>query len=66
MQNSDHPPSANTPADLPNEEWELSELIQLVTAELDQAQDTLILKSQNRRLSMMVNQLSLDLQVDVR
>ncbi|MBD0337475.1 MAG: IPT/TIG domain-containing protein, partial [Cyanobacteria bacterium Co-bin13] len=62
----DHPPSANTPADLPNEEWELSELIQLVTAELDQAQDTLILKSQNRRLSMMVNQLSLDLQVDVR
>ncbi|MBD2259439.1 IPT/TIG domain-containing protein [Pseudanabaena sp. FACHB-2040] len=66
MQNSDHTPSANTLADLPNEEWELSELIQLVTAELDQAQDTLILKAQNRRLSMMVNQLSLDLQVDVR
>lgn len=66
MQNSDPISSANAPSELPNDEWELSELIQLVTAELDQAQDTLILKAQNRRLSMMVNQLSLDLQVDVR
>ena len=64
MENSDR--SLNDSPALPNEEWELSELIQLVTAELDQAQDTLILKSQNRRLSMMVNQLNLDLQVDVR
>lgn len=50
----------------PDNEWELSDLIQMITAELDQAQDTLILKSQSRRLSMMVNQLNLDLQVDVR
>ena len=57
---------SNEPSDLPNDEWQLSELIQIITAELDQAQDTLILKSQNRRLSMMVNQLNLDLQVDVR
>jgi len=66
VQHSDRSPSTNDSPDLPNGEWELSELIQLVTAELDQAQDTLILKSQNRRLSMMVNQLNLDLQVDVR
>lgn len=66
MENSDRSLSSNDSPDLPNAEWELSELIQLVTAELDQAQDTLILKSQNRRLSMMVNQLNLDLQVDVR
>ncbi|HEY9878637.1 MAG TPA: IPT/TIG domain-containing protein [Leptolyngbyaceae cyanobacterium] len=66
MQNSDPISSANAPSELPNDEWELSELIQLITAELDQAQDTLILKAQSRRLSMMVNQLNLDLQVDVR
>jgi peptide/nickel transport system substrate-binding protein len=66
--NSDRPliSNSNEPAALPNDEWQLSELIQIITAELDQAQDTLILKSQNRRLSMMVNQLNLDLQVDVR
>lgn len=71
MTNSDRPlisdeSLSNEPSDLPNDEWQLSELIQIITAELDQAQDTLILKSQNRRLSMMVNQLNLDLQVDVR
>ncbi|MEP0872674.1 IPT/TIG domain-containing protein [Trichocoleus desertorum AS-A10] len=66
MTNSDRPLTPNEPPALPNDEWELSELIQVITAELDQAQDTLILKSQNRRLSMMVNQLNLDLQVDVR
>lgn len=66
MQDRDRSLTPNNSPALPNEEWELSELIQLVTAELDQAQDTLILKSQNRRLSMMVNQLNLDLQVDVR
>jgi hypothetical protein len=49
-----------------NQEWELSDLVQLVTTEIEQVQDALLLKSHNRRLMMAVHALNLDLQVNVR
>ncbi|GAB4379138.1 MAG: hypothetical protein Kow00121_32640 [Elainellaceae cyanobacterium] len=70
MLSNTYPPAPMNQADqgaiIPNEEWELSDLIHLVTEEIEQVQDTLLLKSHNRRLMMMVNELHLDLQVDVR
>lgn len=62
---SDRSNQANT-ATNHTDEWRLSELINLIAAEIDCAQDTLVLKSHNRSLSMMLNQFSLDLQVNVR
>lgn len=52
--------------DSPDEEWELSDLIHLITSEVEVAKDKLWVRSHNRRLMMYVKQLNLDLQVTVR
>jgi hypothetical protein len=54
------------PPDNPDEEWELADLIHLITAEVETAKDKLWVRSHNRRLMMYVKNLSLDLQVTVR
>jgi hypothetical protein len=49
-----------------NLEWQLSELVDLIAAEVDRAADTLSLKSYARGASFAVKKLSLDLEVKVR
>ena len=49
-----------------NSEWQLSELIDAIAAEIDRAEDTLSLKSYARGLAFALKQLSLELTVNVR
>jgi peptide/nickel transport system substrate-binding protein len=49
-----------------NLEWQLSELVDSIAAEVDRAADTLSLKSYARGASFAVKKLSLDLEVKVR
>ncbi|MEZ4659521.1 MAG: ABC transporter substrate-binding protein [Caldilineaceae bacterium] len=49
-----------------NTDWQLAELVDAIAAEIDQAQDTLSLKSYARGLAFAVKTLSLDLEVKVR
>ena len=49
-----------------NTEWQLAEMVDAITAEIDRAEDTLALKSYARGMSFSITQLSLDLQVAVR
>jgi peptide/nickel transport system substrate-binding protein len=49
-----------------NIEWQLSELVDAIAAEVDRAADTLSLKSYARGASFAVKKLSLDLEVKVR
>lgn len=49
-----------------NVDWQLAELVDAIAAEIDQAQDTLSLKSYARGLAFAVKTLSLDLEVKVR
>ena len=60
----------NTSTDLgetpTNTEWQLAEMVDAITAEIDRAEDTLALKSYARGMSFSITQLSLDLQVAVR
>ncbi|HEX6293123.1 MAG TPA: ABC transporter substrate-binding protein [Herpetosiphonaceae bacterium] len=49
-----------------NVEWQLSELVDAISAEIDRAEDTLSLKSFARGISFAIKQLSLDLEVTVR
>ena len=51
---------------LNNTEWQLAEMVDAIAAEIDQAEDTLALKSYGRGMSFSIRQLSLDLQVSVR
>ena len=51
---------------LSNTEWQLAEMVDAIAAEIDQAEDTLALKSYGRGMSFSIRQLSLDLQVSVR
>lgn len=51
---------------LNNTEWQLAEMVDEIAAEIDQAEDTLALKSYGRGMSFSIRQLSLDLQVSVR
>jgi peptide/nickel transport system substrate-binding protein len=49
-----------------NTEWQLADIVDAITAEIDHAEDTLALKSYARGMSFSIRQLSLDLQVAVR
>ena len=49
-----------------NVEWQLSELVDAIAAEIDQAQDTLSLKSYARGLAFAIKTLSLDIEVKAR
>src|SRR5919199_917144 len=49
-----------------NAEWQLSELVDAIAAEIDHAEDTLSLKSFARGMAFAIKQLSLDLEVTVR
>jgi hypothetical protein len=49
-----------------NLEWELSDLVDAIAAEIDEAQNTLSLKSHVRDLSFSIKTLSLDIEVKVR
>lgn len=49
-----------------NLEWELSDLVDAIAAEIDEAQDTLSLKSYSRGLSFSIKKLSLNIEVRVR
>ena len=51
---------------LSNTEWQLAEMVDAIAAEIDQAEDTLALKSYGRGMSFSIKQLSLDLQIFVR
>jgi peptide/nickel transport system substrate-binding protein len=49
-----------------NVEWQLSELVDAIAAEIDRAQDTLSLKSYARGLAFAIKTLSLDIEVKAR
>lgn len=49
-----------------NLEWELSDLVDTIAAEIDEAQDTLSLKSYSRGLSLSIKKVSLNIEVKVR
>lgn len=49
-----------------NSEWQLSQLVDAVAAEVDRAEDTLSLKSYARNVTFALKQLSLELEVKVR
>ena len=49
-----------------NLEWELSDLVDAIAAEVDSAQDTLSLKSYSRGLSLSLKKLSLTVEVKAR
>ena len=49
-----------------NTEWQLADMVDAITAEIDRAEDTLSLKSYARGMLFSIRQLSLDLQVVVR
>lgn len=57
---------AASAADTENAEWQLAELVDAITAEIDKAADTLSLKSYARGMSFAIKQLDLDLEVLVR
>lgn len=59
--------AAVNPADAnENLEWELSDLVDAIAAEIDEAQDTLSLKSYSRGLSLSIKKVSLNIEVRVR
>ncbi len=58
--------SANQSDATENLEWELSDLVDAIAAEIDEAQDTLSLKSYSRGLSFSIKKLSLNIEVRVR
>ncbi len=49
-----------------NLEWELSELVDAISAEIDEAQNTLSLKSHVRDLSFSIKKLSFDIEIKAR
>ena len=69
MQNAaDSSSNGATPANQPDEnvEWQLADLVDALTAEIDQAQDTLSLKSYARGLTFAIKTLNLDIEVKAR
>lgn len=60
------PPDKQTGNQADNVEWQLAELVDAIAAEIDQAQDTLSLKSYARGLAFAIKTLSLDIEVRAR
>lgn len=49
-----------------NVEWELADLVEVISAEVDRAEDTLALKSYARKVSLAVKKIALDVEVTMR
>ena len=49
-----------------NVEWQLADLVDAISAEVDRAEDTLALKSYARKVSFAIKKIALDVEVTLR